>query len=719
MTTSRLLLNLNRNATTVDRLVMQLTTGKRIQNPSDNPIIASRALRFRTNVAEVQQFQRNPDKAVSWMEVSEQALRNVTDVMERINELLVQGASGTYTFENRQTISREIQMLFEQMNMEMNGSFAGRHIFSGFRTDQPPIITQNNPDAHFSITKALQITDMERNTMRTWRDATGTLIRIPEVNAADPSVHPQGLNILKVPYKNVGNINIPGFTVNTVSINSASQNPYIPAAGTINFIPETGELVFSAEAMERFTDATPATMVQMTPVAPTPPNPFDAASFPGNDLDPVFAQHWNDYLQRLSDFNVRNTAAQAQMDEFQVRYAQYTIDRAQFEVDMAAFERGDLDVPPLEPPRPIPPTMPTPPTPPNIDGMADYAAYLTAYDAYLVSMDNQNTGFNAYWTNFDNYRQDLIDWHDDVAAYVAGGGTLEDALIAHPRPTTLTPQPANLVDPYVGPPVPQSVGASIYTHTSVDPRFAADFDAFMVSFNHFQQDMRNQHNIREQMWAQQRATANRPGINIQYTVQGIFQGELNPLVFFNTIDFNRPILDANGDPTGQYQLFSQDNQNMQFELGTNTRMTINTQAKDAYPWQLFADMRTFIELIDRIELGDFSGLTPEQRAAAEAEERVIFAEGLYQKFTNMISLLEGHIQTTTTEFTALGSRMNRVDLIANRLDENEDTFIALMSQNENVDYIEALMRFNAAEAVLQAAMQVGARIAQVSLVNFI
>ena len=73
----------------------------------------------------------------------------------------------------------------------------------------------------------------------------------------------------------------------------------------------------------------------------------------------------------------------------------------------------------------------------------------------------------------------------------------------------------------------------------------------------------------------------------------------------------------------------------------------------------------------------------------------------------------------STEFTTLGSRMNRIEMIGDRLEENEDTFRALMSDNENVDYVEAMMRLTAAEAVFQAAMNVGARVAQLSLVNFV
>jgi len=501
--------------------------------------------------------------------------------------------------------------------------------------------------------------------MRTWRDGDGTLHRIPPMpQDAAPSYHPRGLDIIKLPFQNTGTVSIPGFTVNTISINNSTTNPYTFPAGTtgpvINFIPETGELVFSEGARLAFDQLRAPVLSTMAPTAPAPPNPADFSGF-----DAQFLADWGQYEALLSGIPSIQSDSAALADR-----VQYLIQQGH---------------------NPTMPTFPTMPTPPPPTGGVNWGVYFGQFSAYIGNMNNFNDDFSDY----------LDAW---------------EALGPPPLPSTVTPP----TPPTPRPDAPTfTASGATYTHPNLDPNFVADFDAFMVSFNHYLNDMAKQHTIMQQNWDQAQSNLHQRGVNIQYSVQGLFMGELNPRVFFDTVDFNWPVLDANGDPTGQFQRFSQDNQDMRFELGTNTRMTINTQARNAYPWQLFADLRTFIDLVDRVQLGDFTAMSPEDRAVAEAEERTLFAEGLYQKFTNMITLLERHMQTSTTEFTALGSRMNRVDLIATRLDENEDTFMALMSQNENVDYIEALMRFNAAEAVMQAAMQVGARIAQVSLVNFI
>ena len=481
MTTNRLLMNVNRNSHTLDRLFMQLSSGKVIQSPSENPIVASRALRFRTNVSEVQQFQRNVTQAISWMEVSEQHLHNVTNILTtQRSELMVQAASSTYTFQNRQTITRVIELMFDQMNTEMNGTFAGRYIFSGFRTDQPPVMTRNNlttavppNDVDYSITMNIHRRDIRDAGALYWRDPAGELHKVASeewLNRPDRDTTGWDDNVINVYEEADSNINIirlpynrtdtrthstpvltraDGTTIPVIerSINGG-VNPFVPEEGSVIWIPETGELIIHS---------------------------------------------------------------------------------------------ADL---------------------PDFEG---------------------------------------------------------------------------------------------------------------------------------------------PGVSVDFDINGVYQNELNPRIFFETTD----------NITGIH--FSQADQEIQFELGTNVHLTINTQARNAYPWQLFADMNSLLSWVNGVELSE----SPPATAEELAQERAFFGEMLHTKFTDIMARMDVHMQTNTTEFTALGARMERMEMIDIRLDENEDTFRMLRDQNENIDYIEVIMRLNAAEAVMQAAMQVGARISQLSLVNFI
>jgi len=668
---------------------MQLSTGMRIQNPSDNPIIASRALRFRTNVADVQQFQRNAAQATSWMEVTESAMRGMVGFMENISPLLNQGATASLTIQNRRDIATNINMLFRQINTEMNGTFAGRFVFSGFRTDQPPIITQSDPNANFSISKSISHRDVETGAVRTWRDAAGELHLL------------EGLNIVNLPYNNMGQVNIPGFTVNTVSISDRHSNPFNPPAGQINFIAETGELVFSAGAMTALQAGnTITTFAQTVPNPPAAPT-IDPAVLA--NMDPNFQWAWDAFQNLNTLFDQRNTEMQGHLNTFfdERPDLAYLEARGRLEqlLSSGAITQAQFDS--MLPPEPVWPQMPTAPAMPDPNGGEDYAQYVTDWLAYNADMWQQHADFSTFFTDFDSHMSWLNGMMDDLE----GGESFADSV------TNNGPVPATLPEASFGGTVPvlQADASVTFTHTLTPAQLSQLTEQhanFMTAHDAYMHNMLADAQPHNSMlvWNQR----NQGGVTVQYSIRGINEGELNPLIFFNTVDFNRRDMDGNLLPP---LFFPLENQQMRFELGTNVMVPVNVQAQHSYDWRFFADMTVFLGHVNRMLLGDI----PEEHTTEDA----IFREALYQKFTAMMDQLEGHMQTKTTEFTALGSRMNRVELIQNRLEENEETFTALMGLNENIDFVEALMRFNAAEAILQAAMQIGARVAQISLVNFI
>lgn len=72
--------NMNGNKVSVDKLNNQMTSQKKISRPSEDPVIAIRALRLRSNLNELNQYyERNIPDAKSWIEVTEGALTNMQD----------------------------------------------------------------------------------------------------------------------------------------------------------------------------------------------------------------------------------------------------------------------------------------------------------------------------------------------------------------------------------------------------------------------------------------------------------------------------------------------------------------------------------------------------------------------------------------------------------------------------------------------------------------
>jgi flagellar hook-associated protein 3 FlgL len=135
------------NMNNLSKYQSQLATGKKIQVPSDDPVVAARALKLRTDVSEVEQYQRNLKDAQSWLEITEDTLAKMGDILQRARELAVEGANGTSTPEDTQKIMEEIIQLRAQFIQMSNSTYAGRYIFSGFKTNAKLL----NDDGTFAI----------------------------------------------------------------------------------------------------------------------------------------------------------------------------------------------------------------------------------------------------------------------------------------------------------------------------------------------------------------------------------------------------------------------------------------------------------------------------------------------------------------------------------------------------------------------------------------
>ena len=125
----------------------QLSTGKRITRPSDDPVGITQVLKYKTDIREAEQYGKNITDAQGWLEVSESALVNIKDILQRVRELTVQAANGTNTPEDTQKIKVEIEELTNEILVSGNATSAGRYIFSGLETNQPLF----NKDGSYNI----------------------------------------------------------------------------------------------------------------------------------------------------------------------------------------------------------------------------------------------------------------------------------------------------------------------------------------------------------------------------------------------------------------------------------------------------------------------------------------------------------------------------------------------------------------------------------------
>jgi len=133
-----LLFNLQRTNKTMDQLQEQVSSGRKINKPSDNPVTAVRGMFYRSSLNEIDQYKRNADDGISWMTSTDESLDEVTSVIQRVRELTVQGLSGTNSDTDRNAIAEEINQLKEHLGEISNSQIAGKFIFAGSDVKTPP-----------------------------------------------------------------------------------------------------------------------------------------------------------------------------------------------------------------------------------------------------------------------------------------------------------------------------------------------------------------------------------------------------------------------------------------------------------------------------------------------------------------------------------------------------------------------------------------------------
>ncbi|NHC42276.1 flagellar hook-associated protein FlgL [Bacillus sp. MM2020_1] len=160
-----LLFNLQRTNKTMDRLQEQVSSGRAINKPSDNPVTAVRSMFYRSSLNEIDQYKRNADDGISWMTTTDESLDEVTSVLQRVRELTVQGASGTNSETDRYAIAEEINQLKEHLGEISNSQIAGKYIFAGSDVKTPPY---NSATSKFSSTNTekLELVVGQNNTVQ-------------------------------------------------------------------------------------------------------------------------------------------------------------------------------------------------------------------------------------------------------------------------------------------------------------------------------------------------------------------------------------------------------------------------------------------------------------------------------------------------------------------------------------------------------------------------
>ena len=130
-----------RQQAALSRTQLQVATGRRILSPADDPAAAVHIAELERALAESAQFARNSDVAQVRLSLTETALANAGETLQRIRELVVQANTATLDEESRALIATEVRERLDELFDTANRKDAnGEYLFAGYSTSTQPFV---------------------------------------------------------------------------------------------------------------------------------------------------------------------------------------------------------------------------------------------------------------------------------------------------------------------------------------------------------------------------------------------------------------------------------------------------------------------------------------------------------------------------------------------------------------------------------------------------
>ncbi len=144
----------------------QLSTGRRVLTPSDDPVASTKILSITNELAGVEQFRRNIDAAKNNLVLEESILKGVTNIIQRMQELAIQAGNTATLSENEYiSLSNEVDSRLDELSNLLNSQNAnGDYIFGGYKSSEEPFVGNVNTGFRYLGDEGQQFIKVANNT---------------------------------------------------------------------------------------------------------------------------------------------------------------------------------------------------------------------------------------------------------------------------------------------------------------------------------------------------------------------------------------------------------------------------------------------------------------------------------------------------------------------------------------------------------------------------
>lgn len=141
---STYLRDLQNNLQSMDKLNTQLNTSKQVNKISDDPFKTVKIMNVQGEINNVEKYNYNCDEITGWLDITDESLDRVGNLTSEIKTLLT-SIQGTFGPDEIKAVQTEINEKIKQVGEAMNTTYAGKYVFGGSATDQPPVRVETDP----------------------------------------------------------------------------------------------------------------------------------------------------------------------------------------------------------------------------------------------------------------------------------------------------------------------------------------------------------------------------------------------------------------------------------------------------------------------------------------------------------------------------------------------------------------------------------------------
>ncbi|MCR5488410.1 MAG: hypothetical protein K6F35_12935 [Lachnospiraceae bacterium] len=729
--------NMNTNKGYLDKLNNQMSTEKKLSRPSDDSVVAIRALRLRANLSEVTQyFGANVPDAVAWVDVTQKAIDSTVDILSSMKALCDQGANGINDASARTRIYEELLGSVKQVYQNGNTNYAGRTVFTGNRTSLNLTFSEDTIADYRGITDRFNASDVK---IASYVESPLTM---EEINTYDTSsineidVKEDRVNRIRLSYNNINETVKKGKTAGIAGVEAGSISGWGSTESLDQYYDQDGKLINTGTAWEMTLGGSGTNIIT------TPSDPYNQGLKPmGSDPSMENVTELNFWPENSYYGNANisgNVYATRAYDNTELIYRTElsgtpSIDQSgvetkpedgvqSFKIQYGGNTYTIKKFPGQET------TLKDVKTPDRFLAVDASGNVLTDTDSVTGDVyEKMEVTRNSDGTFTLKEMADSKGTSGNVFNVSANGRTVTSCYEEHALAVQITTSDATVITDSDG------NDLTAYQYLALDPNDqnitrpdAADKIYLLADTGEL---------VFGSGVAKTLSTLKDidgvDTISVAYDKSEFKQGDLRPEHYFNAKEITS--LRSVADPL----VYDNYEQSMYYTVGSGQNIKINTNAKDLFDTQIARETDDIIGAIEGYnateeKVNRLKAMQKDTTTYGEADQEKIslLLDAANKELDIAKNKLQSVYERGITSFgkfheqanlagTDCGAVDNRLTLISNRLQEEKTSITTQASDNENVDITNVAVEVKEAELVYNAALMATGKISQHSLLNYL